>query len=326
MQGLGTVSTLVDIGSNIGIFVLTFAWLDRPQPRRWQGLLLPALVMLVSAGHSFLFDLLRMHMLFPVGAFFLPFVLRKAVDVKRAFVALAFVAAFIFVFEPLGQARRQAYGVGRLSAVASQVREGDPDFLDYGTAKFLARLSTFNQLSQIVSIAHSEGFYEGRTLDYLVYVFVPRIIWPEKPTIAPGRWFAEKLGRGLYVEGVGFSNAINMTIPGELYLNFGWLGTVLGMGLVGALYFLFWGAADGLRGSSNLLAEGFALVLINQALFAGSHFGAVVNIVIWYLVALFATSTITVFGGGRRAARAGVVSPLHAAARSQPSLPPRARG
>ena len=85
-------------------------------------------------------------------------------------------------------------------------------------------------------------------------------------------------------------------------------------------------AADGLRGSSNLLAEGFALVLINQALFAGSHFGAVVNIVIWYLVALFATSTITVFGGGRRAARAGVVSPLHAAARSQPSLPPRARG
>jgi hypothetical protein len=297
--GLGTISALVDMGSNIAIFALTLLWIDQPTTRRWGGLALPAVIMLFSATYSFLFYLLRTNLVLAVGAFFLPFLLRRALNLRRAAVGLAFVALFVLVFEPLGAARGQSYGTERITAVASQVRAADPDSGRYGVVGFLARLSTFNQLSQVVAIADAEGFYEGRTLAYLAYVFIPRAIWSDKPTITPGRWFAEKLGRGTYLPGVGFSNAINMTVPGELYLNFGWLGTIAGLALMGVLYHLFWDAAAELRRTTDIVAVSFGLILLNQAVFGGSHFGAVVNIVIWYIAALLATWGFNLFSRRR---------------------------
>jgi hypothetical protein len=318
--GLGTVSTVVALGSDIAIFILTSRWLGQPAPRSSLGLAFPACLAVATATHSFLFDPLRMNLLLPVGALCLPFVLRKAVGFRFALAGIGFLSLFVLVFEPFREFRWQAQGTERFTAVAGQLRAEDEDRVS-GSVAVLARLSTFNQLSQVVRITEQEGFYRGSTLAYVFYVFIPRVIWPDKPVIAPGRWFAEKLGRGRELE-YGFSNAINMTIPGELYLNFGWPGVVLGMAGMGLLYHLLWQAARAVAWPANVVGMTFGLIILNQAMFGGSHFGAVVNLVIWYLAALFATWAWRTLA--LRRAPAAPPPPRAFHARAQP-LPPYPR-
>lgn len=301
------VWNLVELAPNLAIFQLTIRWIEASPrgalPRGWMAL--PVVLMAAGVVQPALFSYMRSGVVWPVLAFCLPFVLRKALTPSRILAGLLFLTAFIAVFEPLGELRGVVEGQERAAALAEELGRGDSsaaqqaDPLTLGAIAVLARLSTFNQLSQVVAIAHEEGFYHGKTLEYLGFVFIPRALWPEKPTVAPGQWFAEKLGRGRAQGDSAFSNAINMTIPGELYLNFGWSGTILGLAAMGLLYFLLWEAAGFFDDDLNLLGRGFALALMNQAFFGGSHLGAVVNLIAWYGLALVLAWILSLLASGR---------------------------
>src|SRR5207248_2280290 len=75
----------------------------------------------------------------------------------------------------------------------------------------IARGCNFGQLSQVAQIVNDEGYLYGQTLEYVTYAFIPRLIWPDKPSITPGQWFAEKIGRGTRLSETKFSNSINMS-------------------------------------------------------------------------------------------------------------------
>lgn len=126
----------------------------------------------------------------------------------------------------------------------------------------LSRLTTINQLSQVGRLVDDEGYLHGQTLNYLAYAFVPRFLWRDKPVIAKGSWFALKLGLA-YVRNDGrISNSINMTIPGELYLNFGWIGVFVGLVFIGAFIATFWRVADFWSSPRNVLGTAFAFYLM----------------------------------------------------------------
>ncbi len=299
---LGTVDSFILMGPNIAIFVLTMRWLDSEPPQmptwsRW----VPIGVMSFDVVTFTMFSNMRNNIVWPIASLCLPYLLHKAITAKRFAFGLVLIFGFIFVFKPLGELRGQIFGAERLTQIverspfAENQNVSDDDFDRWGAMTALARLSTFNQLTQISRIVHEEGYYEGETLDYLLYVFIPRIIWRDKPQIVPGQWFAEKIGRGFRMDDTRFSNAINMTIPGELFLNFGWFGVVLGMALLGFLYFLFWQSASIYSEKRNLLGQAFAVTLFTQAIFSGSHFGGVVNLVLWYLMLLAFTFIIRIF-------------------------------
>lgn len=287
---LGTVGGLISMGPALFIFIISARWRS-PAPTtlpQWtKGLAIA--VMVFEAVMALLFSNMRNTIIWPVAAYFLPFLLRKQITVRRLAVGVLLVLTFSLLFKSIGEVRGELFGSERLAYIVEQARdvsldipaESGEDAL--GITNVLARLSTFNQLTQVVRLVEDEGFYEGETIGYAVYVFVPRLIWPEKPSVAPGQWFARKLGRGQELGGARFSNAINMTIPGELYLNFGWIAVVVCMFGVGLLYFYLWETARFFSTDSNPVGQAFGYILFGQAMFNGSHIGGVFNLVLWYI-------------------------------------------
>jgi hypothetical protein len=69
---------------------------------------------------------------------------------------------------------------------------------------------------------------------------VPRFLWPDKPVVQKGGWFAWRIGQAWIEPDGTYSNSVNMTIPGELYLNYGWLGVLIGCPLFGTILAMFW--------------------------------------------------------------------------------------
>lgn len=70
----------------------------------------------------------------------------------------------------------------------------------------------------------------GESYTYWLYGWIPRDLWPEKPTVTLGPYVKQEV-MGLY----GTVGGINPTGAGEAMLNFGWAGMFVGAGL-GFLY------------------------------------------------------------------------------------------
>lgn len=71
-------------------------------------------------------------------------------------------------------------------------------------------------------------FQEGRTLMLFFYSFVPRVLWPHKPSINIGQWITDTYGPGPQVR-----SATGPSIIGDLYLNFGLWSVVGGVVIFG---------------------------------------------------------------------------------------------
>jgi hypothetical protein len=73
---------------------------------------------------------------------------------------------------------------------------------------------------------------------YASYAFIPRLLWPDKPTLSKGSWFTVYLGFSPRESEATTSTGITAT--GELYWNFGIVGVISGMLLIGVLIGAVW--------------------------------------------------------------------------------------
>jgi hypothetical protein len=86
-------------------------------------------------------------------------------------------------------------------------------------AQAMARFSYVNAATMVVAW-HDLG-RPGSTFENALAVFVPRLLWPDKPDISAG-------GRELYTEATGtVGTSISPGLPAEAYWNFGWWGIAL---------------------------------------------------------------------------------------------------
>jgi hypothetical protein len=129
---------------------------------------------------------------------------------------------------------------------------------------FVSRFIGTEALTLIVDRTPDAVEYQlGDTLLLTIYSLVPRVIWPEKPSIIMCGL------NNIYFSGRGPSagTCSAMTVPGELYWNFGTIGVVIGLFwlglLIGLLYRLF---IEQISGSTHL---SIAIVLYAIAL---THF------------------------------------------------------
>jgi hypothetical protein len=93
-------------------------------------------------------------------------------------------------------------------------------------------------LGYLVGEVRAYGLQYGGTMDYIQYAFVPRILWPNKPTVTRGAWFTTYTGFSESEEEATTSLGISAT--GELYWNFGVPGVVIGMFAIGWLLAQLW--------------------------------------------------------------------------------------
>lgn len=245
---LGTPGALFLMAGPIGAFMLTKRGAETgDRTMSWTGVAIAA----VDAARAAMFEILRMNIVLPLGAAALGLTMgTRATRALRRIELLPVYALFIVglpYFGTFGETRDTlGYGMERLTEIQTLINEDDPGFVS-----IVSRLTTINQVSQVVRLAEETGFRRGETLEYLGWVWIPRFVWPGKPQIAKGQWFAAEIGRGFFLPSGAFSNSINMTIPGELYLNLSWPGIVVGCLLIGALLSLLWQTAEVWRPGSN---------------------------------------------------------------------------
>jgi hypothetical protein len=73
-------------------------------------------------------------------------------------------------------------------------------------------------------------FQMGATLTPIVAAFIPKLLWPDKPSIPVGQVFNKE-----FQLSEGADTYISPSHVGELYWNFGWPGVIFGSSLIGLL-------------------------------------------------------------------------------------------
>lgn len=199
--------------------------------------------------------------------------------------AYGMLAIFLVFFFVMGEVRTEkVYGMDRIERLL-EVKEDEREAESVGIQKSpFQRNANINKVSAIFDLVNRNGFYKGKSIAYMKYAFIPRIIWPDKPIIQQGGWFAKEIKMGREVGGGRHSNAINMTIPGELYLNFGWPGVVAGCIGVGFLIMLIWESTGFWTQPFNLTGSMLAFMLIKRCYeFLGPDLQSIVGYIAGYL-------------------------------------------
>ncbi len=245
LSSLGTIGTFLGHFVNGSLFLLSFM-----AHYRKKGLIIIFMYSLFLSVYALVFSYLRMAILIPWIAFLAgDLVSKNSINAMSSYskgVIFAGIIIFPVLFTFLGQSRSTVYGQEKLSQsldLLSSEYSGDELELGGGeegdavTIKgqtIFDRTSVISQLSNIVELTEKKGFYGGQTLNYMAYVFIPRFLWPEKPLIKQGQWFALEIGKARKRKDSDLANnSINMTVPGEFYLNYGWAGVLIGCSIFG---------------------------------------------------------------------------------------------
>ena len=288
ITGLGTITALIRLLPQLLVFALARRGVmigDRRMIFAALGLAV------IEAARALMFDFLRGDIIAPIIAFAIGTILgaRSFRVLRRSYFLpiYAFTALFFVYFGLFGAERsRISVGVARLEQLVqlSEVEQRNA----YGPVEqrqtVLSRLTTFNQLTQVARIVEEDGHLGGETLEYLGYAFIPRVLWRDKPKIAKGAWFALRIGQARITEGGYITNSVNMTIPGELYLNYGWPGVVIGLAAFGWVLALLWDRAGFWRATSNTLGSAFGYYLLWVGLTMAADLQIVVTLVAMYLL------------------------------------------
>ena len=173
--------------------------------------------------------------MFLVLALFL-YIHHRTTDLRKAATALLVLAVllipFLFaVFQIVDTYRvRPGYVDPSVGDLLDTARSMDYAASGRDSTRVMRRLALGSMLSTAVGAVDS-GLIDpqnGRTLWPAFVWFVPRALWRDKPTLSTGGWFAR--------DALGWApdaGEAAITLPGDLYLNFGIAAVVVGMFLYG---------------------------------------------------------------------------------------------
>ena len=116
--------------------------------------------------------------------------------------------------------------------------EIDQSFFANQLSQFVSRQFDAVPVGYIVGEVKNTGMLAGETMQYASYAFIPRVLWPDKPTVTRGTWFSTYLGA--FRDEDEATTSIGMTAIGELYWNFGLGGVVIGMLAIGCFIGVLW--------------------------------------------------------------------------------------
>ena len=199
---------------------------------------------------------------------------------KLPLIAALIVLPIILFFQSGKEAFRARYwrgdsGNGYSERVAFWVRSSWNAWADAMTdgtgekgrllaATSLSRLSLLQQTANVIESTPDRVSYQnGRLYSYIGVTFIPRLLWPDKPSVNDAnRWYQVSYGLTLPR---GLNNvSIAVGTLAESYINFGWLGPLLIMFPLG----IFLGSVQRifLHADSGLLFSSLGAVLVPQFL------------------------------------------------------------
>jgi len=175
---------------------------------------------------------------------------------------------------------------------------GEGQGIEEQAAAFFERTFEPTPAGFLYSEVERDGLRYGETMEYLTYAFVPRLFWPDKPSVARGTWFYYYLGA--VRDESEATTSIAQTSAGELYWNFGLPGVFFGLGLLGALFGLLWRVATAFPAQDPLRLLLYVSLVFNM-IDMGEAGSTLVNIAFRAVVLV---PVILVFSQMKRRARA----------------------
>jgi hypothetical protein len=228
---------------------------------------------------------------------FLPLVWVLSIDRRLRrwlpFVAAGLASLYLFLVAPIVMQSRKLPEHLKGSTTSALINgakfyfEGDP-FSDLAEAAGENALGFLDRQFDPIAAGflHRDiamhGLRWGETMDYWKYAFIPRILWPDKPTITQGAGFAVYAG---FVDNLQKESlSLGITATGELYWNFGLLGVIAGMLLIGSLQSgLLWRLA-GTRPDRDILAMWLYVSLVLAMPDMAEAVTTIVSILAMYLL------------------------------------------
>lgn len=279
IPSLGTVSSFIFLIVTGSVFLLSFIAHSKNSIIR---IYIVAGFAAIQSLYAIQFSYLRMEIVTPWLGYFLGEILaRKRLLSLHPISKVIFMAGLVIypvIFTYLGENR--AVLSGRDEKLERVLREGTT-IGDANDETLLGRLNVLGQLSNVVGLTEKKGLYDGYTLAYLSYVFVPRFLWPEKPKLDGGQWFAVEMGRSRFLPTGKATSSVNMTVPGEMYLNFGYAGLFFGCILFGLFIGSIWKWVD----ETDLLSWTFRFYLLFLGMFSlGSDLMIVPQLVAYLII------------------------------------------
>lgn len=202
---------------------------------------------------------------------FLGFISRGA-NYVRVVLGTTLVLSAYFLFQPLVAFGRAEVNIShggragleeRLAIVQTYLVDG-PAFEVADSQAGLARLSYVNSNAFVIN-QYDSGF-PGSTLEDAAAVFIPRVLWPNKPIIT-------RLGPELYylVRGHG-GTALGVGHFAEAYWNFGWVGIPPFMAVLALILSVFTKVSMRIMARKDWLMLPVVFLGVNLGLRVDGHF------------------------------------------------------
>ena len=166
----------------------------------------------------------------------------------RGFVLLFLGAmALAGIVQPLSGVVREANWIRReqistfeaFERLYEQYQQRGSEVFYEGLKSFSSRASASNDGATVVGVRDERGPIGLETIRNVPAAFIPRVLWPDKPIIAPGAWFTFYIGRAASPETATSATATPLST--EFYWMSGWWSVALGMALMGAYFSWIWG-------------------------------------------------------------------------------------
>ncbi len=177
---------------------------------------------------------MKMNVLFPVMLFL---VIRWYMEKKSLSLVIFAGLVIVLILFPLANVCRSPQVLQRHFVVDESTGKINAfQAANFVTKNFVGRMNQYYVFTQ--TLEAQETFLYGKPfLKFFVSLGPPRFIWKDKPIITPdGNEFGRRIG---VLNPDDFETSVGATVVGDLYMNFGLLGIIFGMLLMGVLFRIF---------------------------------------------------------------------------------------
>jgi len=176
----------------------------------------------------------------------------------------------------------------------------DPNAFRLAISPSVSRLSLLNQTANVIELTPSVVPYQyGWLYSYMAITWIPRFIWPDKPSMSEANQFYQ-VAYGLSSEEDLSRVSISVGILAEGFMNFGWVGAI-GIMFLAGIFFDFYQRTF-LASTSGALMTAIGVILIPQFLAIESqmaqYLGGIVQQVVVTLIVML--PIISLHGSRRR--------------------------
>lgn len=263
---LGSITKILHATGAIGLLFFSRLWAATNE-HRYRNYTVVLFILLTLDG--FLNSYVRLGLVLPALTLLLGYMagVRRigGSNIPRLFPYILYILWFVTAFNSLSRYRSNYTAIVTEEVLSDGETDEDlvPQSSEEVKTPFVIRLSCITQLTNIVKLVNTNGFYNGAASAPLVAALVPRFLWPDKPSIELGLWFALEIGAAYKAEGQRGNNSVNMTAMGELFLDFGWPGVLIGCVLFGLFNVAMWNSSRFTQSTNNFLGAilgGYMLV------------------------------------------------------------------